>query len=148
MTTIIRKAQTKDVDQIVALAVESVSRDPLPVKIDRQAMADMVRQCLNPAHFNWVTEKDGKVVAAAIALVQPGFWFQRLQASVIMYYSSEPGCGLPLLREFARWVKSRPAIKIAVFELEPNVDPRLVKFLNRVGFARQSQNLTYVRSAT
>jgi hypothetical protein len=147
MTMICRRAQLKDVDAIVEIAVESVSRDPLPVKIDRKAMADMVRKCLNPAHFNWVTEKDGKVVAAVIAHVSPGFWFEKLQASVVLYYTTAPGGGLPLLREFARWVKSRSAIKVAVFELEPGVDARLVKFLKSVGFSRDSQNLTYVRSA-
>jgi hypothetical protein len=51
------------------------------------------------------------------------------------------------MREFARWVTSRSAIKLAVMELEPDADPRLVKFLKRVGFARESLNLTYVRSA-
>jgi len=148
MTTICRRAKLTDIDDIVDIAVESVSRDPLPVKIDRQAMADMVRQCLNPAHFNWVTEKDGKVVAAVIAHVSAGFWFEKLQASVLLYYTRVPGCGLPLLREFARWIKSRSAIKLAIFELEPDADPRLVKFLNRVGFSRESLNLTFVRGAS
>jgi N-acetylglutamate synthase-like GNAT family acetyltransferase len=148
MTMICRRAKIEDVPAIVEIAVESVSRDPLPVKIDRQAMASMAKQCLNPAHFLWVAEEDGKVVAAVAAHVSPGFWFQKLQASVLLYYTTVPGCGLALLREFARWVKSRPAIKIAVFELEPDVDPRLVKFLKKAGFSRQSQNLTYVRSAT
>jgi len=147
MTTIVRRAQQKDVDTIVDIAVESVSRDPLPVKIDREAMADMVRQCMGPAHFNWVTEQDGAVVAAVIAQVSPGFWFHKLQASVLLYYTRVPGCGMPLLREFARWVKSRSGIKIAVFELEPDADPRLVRFLKKLGFQRESLNLSYIRSA-
>jgi hypothetical protein len=147
MTTVCRRAQLKDVDAIVEIAVTSVSNDPLPLKIDREAMASMARECLNPAHFLWVTEEDGKVVAAVAAHVSPGFWFQKLQASVLLYYSLKPGAGLPLLREFARWVKSRSAIKLAIFELEPGVDPRLVRFLKRLGFNRDSQNLTYVRSA-
>jgi hypothetical protein len=147
MTTIVRRAQPKDVDAIVDIAVESVSRDPLPVKIDREAMAAMVCQCMGPAHFNWVTEKDGTVVAAVIAQVAPGFWFHKLQASVLLYYTRAPGCGMPLLREFARWVKSRSGIKIAVFELEPDADPRLVRFLKKLGFQRESLNLSYIRSA-
>lgn len=142
---IFRKATMSDIPSIVDIAVESVSRDPLPVKIDREAMADMARQCLNPAHFMWVAEHEGKVVAAVAAHVSPGFWFERLQASAPLYFSRLPGAGLPLLREFAKWVKSRSAIKIAVFELEPDADPRLVKFLNRLGFTRESLNLTYVR---
>jgi len=145
---IFRKATMQDIPAIVDIAVESVSQDPLPVRIDRGAMADTARSCLNPAHFMWVAEHEGKVVAAFAACVQPSFWFERLQCSVLLYYTRVAGAGLPLIREFARWVKSRSAIKVAVIELEPNVDPRLVKFFNRVGFARESLNLTYVRGAS
>jgi N-acetylglutamate synthase-like GNAT family acetyltransferase len=148
MTKIVcRKAKLDDIPAIVDIAVESVSRDPLPVKINREAMADTARTCLNPAHFMWVAEQDGKVVASVAACVQESFWFSKLQCSVLLYYTRVPGAGLPLMREFARWVKSRSAIKLAVMELEPGADPRLVKFLNRLGFARESLNVSYVRSA-
>lgn len=144
---IYRRATVSDIPAIVEIAVESVSRDPLPVKIDRDAMADTVRLALNPAHFAWVTEVAGKVVAAVVAHVSPGFWHERLTCSVLLYYTKVPGAGIGLLREFARWVKGRSAIKVAVFELEPGADPRLVKFLKRLGFARESLNVTYVRSS-
>jgi hypothetical protein len=142
-----RRAKPGDVDAIVDIAIESVSVDPLPVKIDRSAMTETVRSALNPAHFAWVSEVNGRVVAAVIAVVQPSFWFTRLSCSVLLYYTRVRGAGLPLVREFARWVKSRSAIKMAIIELEPGVDPRLVQFLRRVGFARESRNLTYVRGA-
>jgi len=145
---VIRRAAMGDISAIVEIAVESVSRDPLPVKIDREGMAVTARSCLNPAHFMWVAEQDGKVVAAFAAVAQQSFWYTKLQCSVLLYYTRVAGAGLPLLREFARWVKSRPAIKVAVIELEPGVDPRLVQFFKRVGFARESLNLSYVRSAT
>lgn len=143
---IYRKAKLGDIPAIVDIAVESVSRDPLPVKIDRIAMAETAKVCLNPAHFMWVAEDDhGNVVAAVAACVQQAFWFERLQCSVLLFYSRTPNGGLPLLREFAKWVKSRSAIKLAVISLEPNVDARLVKFFKRVGFSRESTVLTYVR---
>lgn len=145
---IFRNANVKDIPAIVDIAVESVSRDPLPLRIDLAAMTETVRTCLAPAHFSWVAEHEGKVVAAMGACVQPGFWFERLQCSVLLYYTRVPGAGLPLLREFVRWVKSRPAIKLAVIELEPGVDPRLVRFFKRVGFSRESLNLTYVRGTS
>lgn len=144
---IYRKATVDDIPAIVEIAVTSVSVDPLPVKIDRQAMADTIRQALGPAHFAWVTEAGGKVVASVVAVVSRGFWHERLACSVLLYYTLLPGAGIGLLRQFANWVKSRPAIKVAVFELEPGVDPRLVKFLKRLGFSRQSENLSYVRGA-
>ena len=145
---IFRKATMSDINAIIDIAVESVSKDPLPVKIDREAMADTARSCLNPAHFMWVAEDDGKVVAAFAACAQQSFWYTKLQCSVLLYYTRVAGAGLPLIREFAKWVKSRPAIKVAVVELEPGVDPRLVRFFKRVGFERESLNLSYVRSAT
>lgn len=149
MTKIVcRRAKLEDIPAIVDIAVESVLRDPLPVKINRDAMADTARTCLNPAHFMWVAEQDGKVVASVAACVQTGFWFEKLQCSVLLYYTRVPGAAVPLLREFAKWVKSRSAIKLAIFELEPNADPRLVKFLNRLGFARESTNVCYVRNAS
>ena len=146
---IYRKAKFEDVPAIVELAVISVSNDPLPVKIDRLSMADTARMCMNPAHFLWVAEdEDGKVVAAFAACVQKSFWYERMQCSVLLYYTTVKGAGLPLIREFARWVKSRSAIKVAVIELEPGADERLVKFFKRVGFSRESLNLTYVRGVS
>jgi len=146
---IYRKAKLDDVPAIVELAVISVSNDPLPVKIDRLAMADTLKVCLNPAHFLWVAEdEDGKIVAAFTACVQKSFWYERMQCSVLLYYTVVKGAGLPLIREFARWVKSRSAIKVAVVELEPKVDPRLVRFFTRLGFTRESLNLSYVRGVS
>lgn len=146
---IYRKAKFEDVPAIVELAVISVSNDPLPVKIDKLSMADTAKVCMNPAHFLWVAEdEDGKIVAAFAACVQKSFWYERMQCSVLLYYTTVKGAGLPLIREFARWVKSRSAIKVAVISLEPGVDERLVKFFKRVGFSRESLNLTYVRGVS
>ena len=43
-------------------------------------------------------------------------------------------------------MKSRSGIKVALFELEPNVDPRIERLLVRLGFERKSNNLAYVRA--
>ncbi len=144
----VRKATYRDITAIVDIAVESVMRDPLPVTVDREAMREMAMQCLNPAHFMWVGEDEsGNVVAAVAAMTQKSFWYRGLQCSVLLYYTRKPGAGAALLREFARWVKLRSGIKVAVLELEPNVDLRLTRFLKRLGFGRKSINMTYVRSS-
>jgi hypothetical protein len=148
MIMLVRKATYRDITAIVDIAVESVMRDPLPVTVDREAMREMAMQCLNPAHFMWVGEDEsGNVVAAVAAMTQKSFWYRGLQCSVLLYYTRKPGAGAALLREFARWVKSRSGIKVAVLELEPNVDLRLTRFLKRLGFGRKSINMTYVRSS-
>lgn len=146
---IYRKAKSSDIPAAVALAVESVSRDPLPVNIDQAAMLETGKTLLNPAHFFWVAEDDNsEIVACVAACVQPSFWFTKLSCSVLLYYTREPGAGIQLMREFARWVKSRSGIKMAIIELEPGADPRMIKFMKRLGFARESVNLTYVRETS
>jgi hypothetical protein len=145
---VIRPATAADADAIVSLGVESVSIDPLPVTIDRRAMRATFLDLVGKPHgFAWVAEVDGKVVAGVVAISQPGFWFTRHQCSVLLFYTRVKGAGMPLLRRFAEWVKSRPVIKLAVFELEPGVDPRIMAALKRMGFKRESTNLTYVREA-
>jgi hypothetical protein len=143
---LIRKAKPSDIPAIVELAVESVSRNPLPLKINRQSMVNMLTQGIScSADFVWVGEVDGVVKACVAAKTGNGFWFERQQSSVCMFYTKTPGLGIELLREYARWVKSRPSIKLAIFSLEPDADPRLAKLLQRLGFGLQTQSLTFCR---
>lgn len=143
-----RKATLADLDELVELAVESVLVDPLPVAIDRGAMADTLRSLIgHPSHFVWVAEDEHGLSAGVAACVQPSFWFRGTQASVLLFFARRAGGGVSLLREFSKWVRSRPGIKLAVFELEPQADPRIERLLERLGFARKSSNLTYVRNA-
>ena len=143
-----RAATLADIPAIIELAVESVSRDPLPVRISRDHMAETARAAIGRSnHFVRVVEINGKVVGCVAAMTAPGFWFERLQCSVLLYWSRHIGGGIRLLRELADWVKSRPNIKLAVMELEPGADARLIRFMKRLGFERESTNLTYVRPA-
>jgi len=120
---IYRKAKLQDIPAVIELAIISVSNDPLPVKIDREAMENTGKVLLNPAHFAWVAEdEDGKIVAAFAACVQKSFWFERMQCSVLLFYTIVKGAGIQLIREFAKWIKSRPGIKLAIISLEPGVD--------------------------
>lgn len=141
----IRKAKPSDIPAVIDIAVDSVSRNPFPFKIDRESMTETMREALGPAHFAWVSEEDGRVVAAFGAMVNRSFWHEKLACSVLLYHTLKPGHGVPLIRKFAQWVKDRPAIKVAVIEFEPDVDPRLVKMMKRLGFGRETVNLSYVR---
>lgn len=145
----IREAKPSDIEAILEIAVESVSNNPLPVRICRTSMSDTIRAAISgKQHFVWVAEKDGEVVAAVGAMSQPSFWFERQQCSVLLYYSRVPNLGAQLIRQLVRWVKSRPVIKVLVLELEPEADPRLISFLKRLGLSRESTNLCYVRGMT
>lgn len=141
-----RRATLSDVPAIVELAVEAVSRQPWPVVISRESMTETATNLIKSnAHFAWVAEQDGEVVAAVLAAAQDSFWHERLAASVVMFYTRRPNAGIGLLREFARWVKGRTAIKMAIFSLEPDADPRIGKLLQRLGFGISTPQYVYVR---
>lgn len=146
---IIRKAKPQDVPAIVELAVESVTTiAPIPeLKIDRDAMRNMTELCLQPAHFCMVAERDGVIVGAVAAQVVPGFWFHKLQCSVLLHYATDTGAWVKLMREFAKWVKSRSGIKMALIEIEDCHDAKVLRFIERLGFTRSSTNRMYIRGA-
>lgn len=143
----IRRPTSKDIPAVVELAVESVSKDPLPVRIDREKIADACREALAPNNFALVSEMDGEVVGAFGAVCSPGFWFERQQCDVLLFYCRRSGDGVAMIREFAKWVKARPAIKLASFSLEPHMDPRVAKLLKRLGFGINFPQYVYVRGA-
>ncbi len=141
----IRPATRADIPAIIDLAVASVSRNPLPVRVSRENMRATALDLIGkPQHFVWVAERDGKVTSCVAAQCQYGFWFERQQCSVILFYGERVA---RLLARLARWIQSRPVIKLAVIEFEPEADQRLVAYCRRLGFARESTNLTFVRSA-
>lgn len=143
---IFRPARYADIPALRDLAIESVSRDPLPVTISREAIDETLHSMIGKsAHFAWVAEQDGQVVAGVCAQTAFGFWFERQQCSVLLYFGRVKNSTAPLLRRLARWIKSRPAIKLAVIELEPQAPEKLIHFCARLGFDRQSTNATYVR---
>lgn len=145
----IREAKPSDAKAIVDLAIESVSANPIPVNIDRDSMLETTREAISgSAHFVWVSEIDGEVVGCVGAVCEKSFWFERQQCSVLLYFTKKPGEGLKLIKKLAEWIKSRPVIKVAVMELEPEADPRLVKYLQKIGFSRLSTNCSYVRGLT
>jgi hypothetical protein len=142
----LRRALPPDIAQIVDLAVEAVSREPWPVRISRPAMTAMASEVIGSnEHFCWVSDRDGRITAAVGALTQDGWWHERKTCSVLMFYSRAPGDGIGLLREFARWVKSRPAIKVALFSLEHNADPRIGLLLRRLGFTWNFPQYGFIR---
>jgi hypothetical protein len=142
---IVRPAVHEDLPTIVDLAVESVSINPLPVVIDRKAMRGQAIDCMAPQNYLRVCEVDGCVVGAWAAVTHPSFWHERRVCSVLLHFSRTPGGWVRLARDFYRWVSGRGAIRVAVLELEPEADPRMVRLLKRIGFTRESTNVSYVR---
>lgn len=145
----IRPATIDDAETIVDMAVESVGkRGPvLPVRRDKIAAVVVGGILQGDRHFFMVDECDGRIAAVLGALVHPGFWFDGDQANVMVFYSrgAPYAAGAALIRRFAAWIKVRPDIRLATFSLEPDADPRIRSFLQKLGFTDEHPQLAFVK---
>lgn len=124
-----------DIPAITAIGLEALRAQAYPgLVISPEKVEHVARECVTSAsNFAWVAERDGVVGGAVCALVHDQMWYARKQASVVQFASNIPGDGAKLLREFMRWARGRPAIKLISFSLECDADPRIGKLLERLG---------------
>lgn len=135
----IRKARPDDLNAIVALGLEALSRDAYESLVpSKEGVEETARACISSAqHFCWVAEKDGKVLGVLSAMTQPLVLYERSYANVLMWFCKVPGDGARLMREFIRWVRSRPAIKLVQYTGERGADLRIARLVERIGFGEQ-----------
>ncbi len=133
---IIRPATLSDHQAILGIAYEQAKRYPL-LKRDLRKMSDLFTDSVSAArHYSLVAEENGQVKGVLIAFVTNNAWAQRQNAGVMLWVSKIPGAGAAMLRQFRDWVKSRRAIKVAGFAPDVDLDPRVWKLAERIGFQR------------
>lgn len=135
----IRDARPDDLTDIVRLGLLGLNADPYKgLVIDKDKVTAVARAAIsNPSDFCRVNEIGGEVVAAVTAVVHDMLFHERRQATVIQFWTTVPGAGLPLIRDFLRWARSRRAIKSIVFTIEAGADPRIGKALKRLGLQQE-----------
>tara|TARA_R110002096_G_C14661910_1_gene728357 strand:+ start:43087 stop:43530 length:444 start_codon:yes stop_codon:yes gene_type:complete len=139
MVSIIRKAVPNDIEAVANLGIEALNKDKYDkLIICKDKVLAVARECISSANnFCWVVEKDSKIVGAVTAIVHPMAFYERNQATVVQFYCTDSGQGIKLIREFLKWAKSRPAIKMVCFTLECKADPRIGKLLERLGLENE-----------
>lgn len=112
----IRPGAPKDLQRIVDLGIEGLSRNPVDeLLVSREKCTNITKEILSAAtHFAWVSEIDGEVQGALMAYVSPMIAHERSEATIIMLYS-RTGEGMQLLAEFVNWFMARPVLKMASF---------------------------------
>jgi hypothetical protein len=115
------------------------------VSVSMNELRANIAACIGPpAHFAWVAEQDGAVCAAVIAHTARLPWSAKQSADIAMLCSKAPGEGMRLLSKAMKWIYERPVIKTACIELL-SPDERLKRVLRRMGFARETTNMVWVR---
>ena len=140
----VRLATHDDIQDIVRLAIESVSNDPLPLTISRRKMRQQAEECIDQQCV-WVSEIDGKVVGVVGGVIHDSFWFTESQMTLLMMYCPTGGEGYKLLRCFAQRAQSDD-IGMAYVSLERHMDNRYIKAFQRLGFNRPSPAMIWTRS--
>ena len=139
----LRLAETKDIPEIVELAVESLNQYPWPLQKNRRAIREIIELSIGQ-ECAWVSDQ-GKILGAVFGVVHPGVWFSENQVSLVMFYCPTGGEGYKLLRKFADFVKSRQDIGMAAVSLEEFHDDRYVRMFKRLGFTKPAPTFIYVR---
>ena len=140
----IQDAALVHVGGMVRLGIDALKASPAPrQRISGEKLQNIARECIvGPNDYAKVSVQNGVVVAAVCAVVDEQILFERKQASVIQFYTTAPGEGIKLIRDFLRWARAQRKIKSIVFMLEVDADPRICKMLERMGLS--SRMPTYV----
>lgn len=135
---IIRPATLADKNVLMAISLSHAEELYPRMKPDIAKIDGLVTEAISTAkHYAWVAERDdGKVRAAVVAFTTDNAWAQRQNSAVMLWVSVIPGAGATLLRGFRDWVLSRRAIRVAGFAPDVELDPRVWKLAERIGFER------------
>lgn len=130
----IRPATLADTMSIIAFVTEAAKVYP-KLRVDHDKVRKLVIEAISsPAHFCWVSVRLGSVQGLLAGLTGENLWAQRRCCSIPIWASNVTGDGVALLREFRNWLKSRRGIKVAGFAPDIDLDARVWKLAERLGF--------------
>ena len=134
---VIRPATLSDYNQVLRLVKEQlVQYDRLRPDYDKlKYMFNLLVS--SKAHFAEVVEDDhGNVVGALMALTSDNLWATKKNCAVLYWSSTLKGTGVTLLRHFKTWLSTRPAIRVAGFSPDLDIDDRTWTLVEKLGFNR------------
>lgn len=85
-------------------------------------------------HLALKAEHNGRPVGTLISLTLPNVWAGKQCSNVILWVSSVAPAGVKLLKQYKRWLDTRPAIRVAGFQPAFDLDQRTQRLLMLCGF--------------
>lgn len=133
----IRAAVLGDLDTIVNIAVVQAQMYP-ELRPDLKKIRRGITLAISSAkHFCWVSEEDGHVVGALVAVSSDNLWAQRQNCLVPLWVSRVAGDGRKMLRELLKWVDTRRIIRVVGFVPDTErIDPLAWRLVERLGFRK------------
>ncbi len=135
----IRPASEGDIPQIVQIGLDALHRGSIPGMMPSRARIENLLKLgvSTQDHFLWVAEENGRVGGVLAALVHDCLLYDRKQATIVQFECRIPGDGIRLLRACRDWWRRQANVKMLMISLEADVDPRLERLCERLGFGRR-----------
>lgn len=139
-----RRITTEDTDAVARLAAEGLRPHLYPhLRFSEEKVRTIIGHfAASWTDFHLVAFDNGKVVAAIAVAVADSLIWERCTAHVVMCFTSVKGAGLRLIRAMLEWAKADFRIRSIEWPMEFDVDPRMLRLLQRHGFTRSHTVMT------
>lgn len=134
---IYRRAVLDDIDRLGSMALlrRVLSSGPYGMVVDEAKVRATVTRAITEGYCA-IAEHDGELVAYIAALITEHPYFERLQLTVVGWYSEAHGAGLAtpgfkLYRDMMKWREERPMIGAVCVVVDP--DEKLHRLMVRLG---------------
>jgi len=95
-------------------------------------------------HYARVVGPVGEPKAVLVARVQQNMWAAKKSATVLLWYSKQPGAGAALMRDFKKWVAKDPQVVMAGLSMDwHGKKNEIACLLVRMGFTDRGGSLVY-----
>lgn len=133
----IRPATLADLNAINEIAHIEAAKYAKLLADPKKIRAGITTAISSAKHFCWVSEDDGRVNGALVALSSNNLWAQRDNCIVALWKACVVGDGRKMMREFLKWVDARRIIRVAGIVPDNNhVDPLVWSLVERLGFRK------------
>lgn len=133
----IRPATLADLNAINEIALIEAAKYNRLLADRKKIRAGITAAISSAKHFCWVSEEDGRVNGALVALSSSNLWAQRDNCIVALWKACVVGDGRKMMKEFLKWVDTRRIIRVAGIVPDNNhVDPLVWSLAERLGFRK------------
>lgn len=136
-----REATLQDLPSLLQLSISEAGK--FPVRPDKKKIRKLIISSMSAkSNYCLVSEVEGEVTGALIAIAHEGLWFERKHLSILLFTTTTKGAGIAMLRHLMRSVKKGGSIKVVTTDFI--VPDRMDTLLSRVGLT-QSNTYTFFK---
>lgn len=133
-----RRITEEDIAPMVDFAITGLRAHLYPMWPSQEKVLHVVRHFINTKRdFQFAAFLDGRIVGALGAVVTEMLFFERCEATVLIFRATVPGVGAELIRRMQEWCASEMRIRRVQFPCEFDAPRSMARYLRMQGFNRQ-----------